>query len=276
MTTMASSHSEIKELVARYFTDNLRASPSMESGSIITLPIKTVDDRWVSVMIEEKHGYFLVHDGGKTDSELFCQGVQMSDDVEQFNTSVAAKYQLRIENGIIQRTCQINELPQTIMAVAEAATVIAAQLVSQLAEPEVPAVRGTVSEALRLWKSEDFRIEENPQIEGRLSAYTMTFVAWAQNQMHSSAAINILPHSNSSNRALKYALMLLDLKGIPSYKDLVQIALVLKADQWSEPSLELVNKVADETMTVTPNTQVESRIRQIENKLAAPKAAPRL
>lgn len=64
---MQATCSEIKEMVGRYFTDNLRVSQSLRSGCAITLPIKSIDDRWVFVIVEERYNMFLVHDGGKTD-----------------------------------------------------------------------------------------------------------------------------------------------------------------------------------------------------------------
>jgi hypothetical protein len=74
---MQATCSEIKESVARYFTENLRASPSLRSGCTITLPIKSVDDRWVFVLVEEWYDMFRVHDGGKTDSEL-CKRLRIT------------------------------------------------------------------------------------------------------------------------------------------------------------------------------------------------------
>src|SRR5712691_435635 len=154
--------SEIRQLVAAHLIENLRASDRNGQGCTITLPIKTVDDRWVSIIVEEKYDYFVVHDGGQTDSALFSQGLKMSDADEHFNAAIAFKYHVSIQDKMIQKTCRKDELPKTIMAVAESAAVMTAQLVSsRLIEVEVQEVHSRVSEALRLWRPHDVEIEQN-------------------------------------------------------------------------------------------------------------------
>src|ERR1039457_4585108 len=98
MIMQPASCSEIKEMVAQYLADNLRATPSPRSGCTITLPIKSIDGRWVFVVVEETYSVFRVHDGGKTDSALFSQGLKMAEVDTDFIATVARKYGVSVED----------------------------------------------------------------------------------------------------------------------------------------------------------------------------------
>jgi hypothetical protein len=163
---------DIRALVVHHLEENLRASSRGGQGCTITLPLKTLDDRWVSVIVEDRFGYFVVHDVAQTDSILFSHGLRMSDVDEQFNAAIAIEYGVSIQDKVIQKTCRRDNLPETIMAVGESAVLMTTQLVSsRLVEIEVQEVHTRVSEALRLWRPPDVEIEQNVEIVGNLSTY---------------------------------------------------------------------------------------------------------
>jgi len=264
--------SEIRKLVAAHLTDNLRASGRGLQECTITLPVKTVDDRWVSVIVEEKYDYFVVHDGGQTDSALFSQGLKMSDADEQFNAAVATRYHVSVHDKMIQKMCRKDELSETIMAVAEASAVMTAQLVSaRFVEGEVQEVQSRVSEALRLWKPDDVEIQQNVEIKGGLSTHRFNFVAKGKASGHRTATIKILPPSRPRDRAERYGFMQLDMRQTPEFKDWASLAVILGAEMWTEPALQIVNRLADKTIEVTSDqeSEVEARIPSAMTYLAA-------
>jgi hypothetical protein len=263
--------SEIRQLVAAHLTENLRASGRDGQECTITLPIKTVDDRWVSVIVEEKYDYFFVHDGGQTDSALFSQGLKMSDADEHFNAAIAIKYHVRIQDKMIQKTCRKHELCQTIMAVAESSAVMTSQLVSsRLVEVEEREVHGRVSEALRLWKPDDMEIQQNVEIKGDLSTHRFNFVAKSMASGHRTATIKILPPSRPRDRAERYGFMQLDMRQTPEFRDWASLAVILGAETWTEPALQIVNRLADKTIELTTDQEadVEARIPKAMTTLA--------
>ena len=47
---------------------------------VVSLPIETLDGRFVDVYVEFKAGgHVVVHDGGKTVSELYAQGIHLTE-----------------------------------------------------------------------------------------------------------------------------------------------------------------------------------------------------
>lgn len=289
---METFHSEVKELVAQYLIGNLRSSslsgrdaivPSSslpDRDAVITMPLKTVDDRWVSVVIEEKQsGYFLVHDGGKTDSELFCQGIAM-DTVESFNAKVAARYSLSIAGDrSIQKLCTRAELPQTILAVAEASAVMTAQLVSRLIEVETKDVEAKVAETLDLWRPDEFEIRHEMQIQGRWDRYILDFVALAKQGARNTTAISILSgSSNALRQARDYGMMLVDLRGTEKYADWASLALIVGATGWSPKARKIVLELASGIIDISPETQsdVEALMLERLNAVTTPKLPLRL
>jgi len=269
--------SEIKDLVAEYLTQNLRASLSTrEQGCTITLPLKSLDDRWVFVIVESKYDYYIVHDGGKTESALFSQGIKMSDSDEQFNAAIASKYGVKIEHGMIQKACRREGLCETILAVAESAIVMTAQLVSsQLIEKDAEEVHSRVFDTLLLWKPEDMMIEENVKIESAFLDTRVDFVARAEASARRSATIKILPPSNPKGRAERYGFMRHEMKTNSEYKDWANLAVILGAETWSEPALRIVRRFADQTIEVRNDgkAEVEARIPKLMNELTVSKAA---
>jgi hypothetical protein len=263
--------SDIRQLVATHLTENLRVSGRDNQACTITLPIKTVDERWVSVIVEEKFDYYLVHDGGQTDSELFSHGVKMSDADEHFNTAIAVKYHVGLQGRMIQQTCRRDDLAKTIMAIAESSAVMTAQLVSsRLFEVEAQAVHGRVSEALRLWKPDEVEIEQNVELRGDLSTHRVNFIAKSNDSAHRTATIKILPPSRPRDRAERYGFMQLDMRRTPEFSEWASLAVILGAEAWTEPALQIVHRLADKTIELTSDqeAEVEARIPKAMTTLA--------
>jgi hypothetical protein len=260
-------------MVGRYFTDNLRVSQSLRSGCAITLPIKSIDDRWVFVIVEERYNMFLVHDGGKTDSELFSQGLKMGESDTAFVASVALKYGVTVNDRKIQKVCSKSELSATIVAVAEAATVMTAQLVSvRMAEAEGQKVHSQLSRLLHLWNPKEFAIEENADIKtGEAVTYKVNFVATSRLSDRIPTTIKILPPSNPRDRAERYGFMIYEMQKNPKYSGWSNLALVTGPDKWTIPALDIVKRMATKTVEMTPANQeeIESSFRGLLEGLSA-------
>jgi len=264
--------SGVRQMVAAHLIENLRASGRDGQECTITLPIKTVDGRWVSVIVEEKYDYFVVHDGGQTDSALFSQGLKMSDADEHFNAAIASKYHVGVQDKMIQKMCRKDDLSNAIMAVAESSAVMTAQLVSsRLVDVEVQEVHSRVSEALRLWRPDDVEIQQNVEIKGGLSTHRFNFVAKSTASGHRTATIKILPPSRPRDRAERYGFTQLDMRQTPEFRDWASLAVILGAETWTEPALQIVNRLADKTIELTSDqeAEVEARIPKAMTSLAA-------
>jgi hypothetical protein len=196
----------------------------------------------------------------------------MSDADEQFNAAIAIKYHVSVEDKMIQKACRKDDLSETIMAVAESSAVMTAQLVSsRLVEVEVQEVQSRVSEALRLWKPDDVEIQQNVEVKGGLSTHRFNFIAKSNISGHRTATIKILPPSRPRDRAERYGFMQLDMRRTPEFRDWASLAVILGAETWSEPALQIVNRLADKTIELTSDqeAEVEARIPNAMNTLAA-------
>jgi hypothetical protein len=274
MTIMQLGCSELKEMVAGYLVENLRSSPSLKAGCTLTLPIKSVDDRWVFVVVEEKYNVFLVHDAGKTDSALFSYGLKMADSDTDFIAGVARKYGVSVENRTVQKLCGKSELAAAVVAVAEAATVMSAQLISsRIAEAEAQQVHSRISEILHLWKPNEFVIAENSEVETDVTTHKFNFIARDKASVHTPTTIKILPPSNPRDRAERYGFMLYDMKEDPRYSGWSNLAVVTGADKWSAPALDIVKRMATRTVEITPQNQneIESSLARVIEDLTASK-----
>jgi len=261
-------------MVAHYLTENLRASPSLKSGCTITLPIKSVDDRWIFVIVEERYAVYRVHDGGKTDSALFSHGLKITESDTDFIAAVARKYGVFVENKVVQRICPKAELSEAIVGVAEAAAVMTAQLISsRVAEAEAQQVHSRISEILHLWKPKEFIIEENPDIVTDVTTHKVNFIAKDRISIHTPTTVKILPPSNPRDRAERYGFMLYDMKVNPKYSGWSNLAIVTGANNWSAPALDIVKRMATKTIEVTPENrdEVEFLFPQVIEDLTASK-----
>ena len=72
--------SGLKELLVALFASELEVT-SVDTACIITLPLKTADDRYIDVFVEPiaSSRFVYVHDGGKSTAELFSQGLHPTD-----------------------------------------------------------------------------------------------------------------------------------------------------------------------------------------------------
>jgi hypothetical protein len=185
-------------------------------------------------------------------------GLKMGEGDNEFIAAVARKYGVSVENRIIQKVCPQPELAAAIVAVAEAATVMTAQLVlSRIAEAEAQQIHSRLSKALHLWRPNEFVIEENAEIETDVANHKVNFIATDKNSVHTAATVKILPPSNPRDRAERYGFMLFAMKDNPKYRGWSNLAYVAGADQWTAPALDIVRRMATRTVEVRPENQSE-------------------
>src|ERR1700730_3245865 len=77
---------------------------TVEKGCIVTLPLKTVDDRYVDVFVDPvlRSQFTYVHDGGKSTAELHAQGVHATETQESILKGIARSYGAHFQDGRFQ------------------------------------------------------------------------------------------------------------------------------------------------------------------------------
>lgn len=270
--------SHIKQSISRYMRDQLETS-IFHDHCVVTLPIKTLDGRWISVLVEDRlQDRFLVHDGGKTDSELFGQGVKMSESALATQTRIAAKFGVTIADRMIQTMCSANELGDAIMAVAQTAAMLTVQLVWSAIEVEEARIHSQVAEALTLWRPADAKIEQNVELEGAADIHTFNFVSYAVAPAHRNAAISILASSRPLEKAERYGYIWLDMeKRAAEYQNWARLAVIPRAETWSKRALNVVKYYANDTLELTSEAEsiISERIPESMSRLVNAEVLPR-
>ncbi len=257
MTTMKPAIcSKVKKSVAHYLRDQVETS--VFSGyCVVTLPIKSLDGRWMSVLVEEKfEDQFLVHDGGKTDSELFGQGQKMSESDLTVQAAIAAKFGVTIADGMIQMLSRGSGLSEAIMAVAQTAAMLTGQLVWPAVEVEEQRLQKRVGQALSLWNPDYLRIEQNVEIKGAADIHSFNFIGYAQTPARRTAAINILATSHALEKAQRYGYLWLDMEKRGSeYEKWARLAVIPNVETWSKRALNIVKYYATDIVELTKDDE---------------------
>lgn len=126
------SCSSIRDALVTFFGAHTEVTTA-NGRCIVTLPIKTLDDRFIDVYLEPKLGdYVLVHDGGKSMVELFAQGIHLTDTQVGQMKNVAHRYGVTFQNDMFQvgTYSDTADLHVAILAVAQCAAMAMTPVVS--------------------------------------------------------------------------------------------------------------------------------------------------
>ena len=148
--------SSLRDSLLALFANELEVT-AFEAGCIITLPLKTVDDRYIDVFVEPvKDSLFTyVHDGGKSTAELFAQGVHLTDKQTSVLKGVAQRYGAVFQDGRFQIACPSPAVVQSaILAVGQCAVLSMVEIVSHEAVVEDELLSVRVGRSLHSWQPE--------------------------------------------------------------------------------------------------------------------------
>jgi len=255
--------SELRDLIAAQFGEHVRVRVSRDH-CIVTLPIKTVDDDRISVVVEEKLGYFLVHDGGTTDSALFSQGVTLHPRKLEQQHEIARRFGVEVVDNLIRRTGPLRDLKQiyeAVLAVAQCAALASLELMSHQVEIEDEPIVGKVGRAIEAWRPAFVsHIERNEKVEGTLAQHTFNFVAHASDRRHQTTAVRVLPATKPHWQAERYGFLALDIKDHPIFGTWRRLAVIHRPEEWTLKDLELVEHLSDQTLLVKKDAENEIAI----------------
>jgi hypothetical protein len=230
------------------------------------------------VFVEEAlEGSFLVHDGSKTDSELFSQGVKMTDADAEMNAAIAARYGVNIQDRILQRICRRDELSEAIIAVGQCAAMLTTQLVWAPIELDEGRVSRDVAAALTAWRRPDVYIDENVEIEGTSGKHIVTFVVRKATRK---TAIDVLSagRGRSVQKARDYDYAWLDVKrrSKESYEGYGRLAVIAGAETWTNKALGIVKQASHDTIALPSEREAElgERIPEAMSRFTSPDFSP--
>lgn len=233
---------------------------TFKSRCVVTLPIKTVDDRYIDVAVEQKFDdFFIVHDEGKTIAELFSQGITLTDTKKSRLLVMAKKFGVGMDNDIFTVGCKADGIQNAILAISQCSSIAMFELFSHQPTFEDEPLSSRVARSLKEWQPPFISsIDRRVALKGRKYPHTYDFVAHAvQNgeQNHRTAAIKLLPPTYGGKvQAERYAFMVFDLERTP-YDSWSRLAVLTKVETWPLPSIQMVRDLSRETLEVRTNEE---------------------
>ncbi len=245
----------IRAALLEYFGEQTEVL-SLGNTCVISLPIKTVDNRWVDVYIDERmEGYYVVHDAGKTSSELISHGVKITGGQMATFNQIAGSFGAAVqEDGSFVFGCKREGLQEAIFAVAQCASLGMLEVVKHRPVVEDEPVVRLAGEVISDWSDGKGKIHRRFSVHGESAQHKVDFVFFPRlNGRHRTIAVNILiPSYTPMIAARLYGFMAVDIEKIPIYSDWRRLAILSRRNQWTQDAIDLIKKHAAYTIQIGP------------------------
>ena len=143
---------------------------------VVSLPIETLDGRFVDVYIEFKAGgHVEVHDGGRSRS---CTRKGSSDEPKRRHTfyEVADRLGTHIDReDTIRKMVHVSKMCEAILAVAQCASVAMHEVLYHKPAVQKMPVANMVRRTLTKWKTPDFDVHQKVPLKGASTRATHAF-----------------------------------------------------------------------------------------------------
>jgi hypothetical protein len=223
----------------------------LRDSCVITLPFRTVDDRWIDVYIDKRAAdYYLVHDAGKTVTELLAHGMRMTETKMNLLSGIADRFGVGIKDGSFLIGCKIDGIHEAIMAVGQCAALGMVDVLKHNANfGQVPILK-VLEHELDNWARDRAIVESHVVVEGLSLQHAFDFVCRPYDSDKSPIAISVLkPSYTPMSTAKLYGFTALDLART-RFSKWKKIAILVKASEWTDDSVELIEKHAAKVISV--------------------------
>ena len=235
---------------------------------VVTLPIETIDGRFVDVYVEESwDGHVEVHDGGKTASELYAQGMHLTD-LKRRNviekTAKKMEAHFDTEDDTFKMTVRSSNMNEAILAIAQCASVAMHEVLyhrPSIARMPVPAL---VRRTLTRWETSDFNISRKFSLKGASSGavHEFDYVATPVQDTATRVAVQVLSTTHAPKvQARMYGFLILDIRNTEP-DNWPRIAVVSNASTWGSFLLRKIEDWSDKVVAVKAG-KVETSVREL-------------
>ena len=262
----------IKESLIDHLREGIGVA-SFENHCVITLPIKTLDDRYVDITIERKlSDYFLVHDAGKSLSELFVQGVSLTDATRKHLEGIARANGVELSKDMFVIGCTHGNLERSILAVSQCAIAAMLELISHQPVVEEEPISSKISRSLKKWQPQfNKTIERGVHVAGRRFPHSFDFVSFPSDApAHKTTAIRVLTTAYKAYvQAERYAFLVLDIENTP-FDAWSRLAVISRAETWPIKYRKMVATLSQRTLEVESGQEsaIEQELPTYMNQLA--------
>lgn len=241
----------LKESFNRYFLNEV-AVTAWRDCCVLTLPIKTLDQRYPDVFIEKKlENSFLVHDSGTTVAQLYAQGIHVTESRSASFEAIARRFGAVYAEETFQRLSDARELESSVLAIAQCELLGMYEVLGHTPLVEQDSVDLRIKQALEQWRPPYIRdIQYRLKVKGKKANHSFDCVTFPSDSRHKSTALRILkPSSSPQAQAERYGFLALDIEGT-IYESWNRFAIITKAEQWTKGPLSLVRSLSTKTIEV--------------------------
>lgn len=246
----------LRDAVVAFLDQQIEAT-TVNDKCIITLPLKTLDDRFVDVYIERRLGpNVLVHDGGKTMAELFAQGIHLTDSQELQMKGIARRNGAVYQHGMFQIAATLGEtLQESVLALAQCITLAMMPVLSHTPVIEDEPLSGRVARSLFIWRPPYVDIERNKTVKGRRKEHRFDFISHARKADARTVAIKLLPPGYGPNvQADRYGFLAYDLES-RIFDRWRRLAIIARVEEWTRESLDIVRSLSADTIELETDAE---------------------
>lgn len=244
--------SAIKRALSEHLTAQLDVS-QIRDMCVATLPIQTIDNRWVDVFIESRAAdFYLIHDGGKAVNELILQGLRVTPSIERDFGSIAERFGIAFSDEMFQTGTKINRLAESVNAVGICSALAMTQLLESV-RTEDRSLDKQILGLLKRWSKGKGRVNEHVKVAGELKQHEFDFTVIPKKGPV--IAISMLnPTAGALSAAERFGFRAQDLRGTP-YAKWKRVAVEAKAEVWSHDARKIVERYADGVLSVRTGFQ---------------------
>ena len=247
----------LKDSLLLYLSTSLEVSAYENRQCIVTLPIQTLDHRFIDVCVESKIGdAIMVHDGGKATSELFSQGIHLTNTREAVLKAIAHRYGATFADGTFSIFCKANrnEVEGAIFAIGQCASLAMYDVLkhSPLIEDESMSI--LVKRAVEDWHPEGFELKYRVPVKtptrGVDHFFDVVMFPRQDTKTRTTVAVTALTLGYPPQvQADRYGFLALDLRGT-MFEKWARLAVIPKIERWPEPALRQIRALSTQTLEV--------------------------
>ena len=265
---------QVKHSLLRFIDKELMVTP-FPGHCTVTLPLMTLDGRYIDVHVEEvdEGRRVEVHDGGRAASELYAQGIHLAASKRAVFGALAKRYGARFdeEDDTFRMPTGSGDVQDAILAIAQCASLAMHDVLLHKPVAESVRVPSLVRRALASWteSTTKFDVYREYLLEGVPSkaAHRFDYLAVPTEEGARQVAVQVLSRSFAPRvQAERYGFMVLDIRGT-AYDSWPRIAVVSNAKMWGQASLDLVESMSAVTIAVGSGRDAVAAIKGLPGQI---------
>jgi hypothetical protein len=216
----------------------------MRNLCVVTLPLATIDQRWVDVFVEPRVAdYFWIHDGGKAVNELILQGMKITNAVERGFEVIASRFGVSYSDEMFQTGAKFGGVASGSYAVGMCSALAMTQLLEHSAAVAEEPIEVEIGGFLKKWGKRRARVQEKVSVLGEIKQHEFDYVLHVPKRPPVSVSV-LHPTAGSLSAAERFGFKTKDLANT-EFGAWKRLAVETRSDDWSQESRKIVQKCAD-------------------------------